>query len=706
VFLPELQVVAAVASDRHEPERTDRGMQHRGWIWLISIAVLLGGCSRLSGNTGGSATNEEKVPEAFVAPEYSTVTGSGSGVVVNGRISRGTLNVGMSNFPTWKVELTVANHTASAVRLGESMMVLEKLPKVDDMAGIYVARESKRTSGRLKRMSTRYGLLWGLSVGLDSPGVWPFAALPGGSSMSTLDLFVLAASVKFVKPYYPDGGYPPVPSGQQVVIREEIVVPLKRDPESTILLPPAVLEEGKAPIHFVLRFNGVSKTSTLQLGNLGATADGQRLEPVDSKSYSVRDPSLAALPDDPTQPWWLRLHALNWLAEARFEETAPILMKYASDQSAPANVRAAALLNLGMHQYKAAVPLLLATLENQNDAFARAVGIAALAEMGDPAVSARIRPLLNDPEETVVRETVAAIGQLKDVESVGPLLNLLVDTKRKKQYDAIAVALTQIGTSEALAGLVRISSDRKLANESRAAAISAIGKAAYPPAVKMLRDIAVDERDDSSLRSSAISALAKTGSPEAWVGIKAASAALEKSVAETALRAMSQSKDNAHRSYVIETAGRTGDRLQEAALKLIYQEKPGGAAPTLRRVLHDPATPASLLPHALKGLTANGDAVGTDDLAPLWGAYQRESDPSVGEALADGLIEAKFDDKSVIPHLVAGLDEDKNKLWYSHIKLLRYLSGQMIGPEYRFGEKKEHKADFDKWREWWAHESK
>ena len=499
-----------------------------------------------------------------------------------------------------------------------------------------------------------------------------------------------------MKPYYPDGGYPAVGARRQVVLREEILVPLKSGPQFVLLLPPFVSEEGKTPIQTVFRFD---------IG--GPSAGEQSLQPAESTRYPLDDAVTTQLPSDVTQPLWLRLHALNWLAESNFDKSVEMLLRFASDQSSPRMMRFAALLNFGLHQYKPAISVILTSLNHKTDLVERAVAVAALGEMRESSVAAQLRPLLNDSNETLAYETIEAIGKLKDSESVVALLGMLGDKKKEKQYSAIAQSLVQIGSPEAWHGLLTLVADRKSGFQTRRSAALALGSAQYGPVIPILARVLADENEEKGIRLNMISALESIGGPESWTAIRSACSAREMSVAQSALQAMVRSKDAAHKKYVIEIAGKAGHPLREDAIGQIKFHKINGAGATLKAIIRDPLTPGKLLPEALSALVAIGEELESDDLVPLWSAYQKEKDSSIGGRLADALIAGKFNDKTTILFLVAGLDEGKNKLWFANVKLLRHLTGQKLGPEYEFsGDKKSRKADLDKWREWWAQQPK
>jgi HEAT repeat protein len=540
-------------------------------------------------------------------------------------------------------------------------------------------------------MWDRYGLAWGLTVAPDSPGIWPFGALPGGSSLSTVDRFMMALSSTWIKPYYPGGGYPTVAAGRALVVKEEVLVPLKSGPQWVVVIPPVVREPGKTPVQTVWRFDVND-----------ALAPGKELTADDTKTYSLDATTLARLAGDAAQPQWLRLHALNWLSETSFDAARDLLVQSAGDEGAARTLRNSAILNLGLHQHKAALPLMLARLSS-TEAVDRAVAVAALGEVNEASVAARLRPVLDDPDAAVVVRTIGALGKLKDGESVAPLLSRLADPKKEDQVDAIAEALAQIGTQQAWSGLVAAASDRKAPFQARRAVMRALGNAKHEPALSPLATIVGNDGEEDGIRMNAVDALGRLGGREALASIRAAVSTKKRAVAESALRSLAGSKDPASVAHVVEIAGTPGHPLREHAVDQIAAHKLPNTAATLRAVIRDPAAPTKTQLQAAAALGATGQALEPADTAALWTAYQREKDAYLGSRLADALVEQKFSDKGAIAALVAGLDPDRNKHWFANVRLLRHLTGESFGPESESaGDKKSRAADLARWRAWWS----
>ncbi len=46
------------------------------------------------------------------------------------------------------------------------------------------------------------------------------------------------------------------------------------------------------------------------------------------------------------------------------------------------------------------------------------------------------------------------------------------------------------------------------------------------------------------------------------------------------------------------------------------------------------------------------------------------------------------------------LDPARNPLWYEDIRLLKHLTGQDLGPDYKSVDEKNRDAAVEKWRQW------
>lgn len=230
-----------------------------------------------------------------------------------------------------------------------------------------------------------------------------------------------------------------------------------------------------------------------------------------------------------------------------------------------------------------------------------------------------------------------------------------------------------------------------------------LGEARYGPATPVLTKVLNDDRDEEGIRSNMISALGSLGSPDAWAAIAAVADGKNKSLAMSAVQAMGGSKDPAQIAHVIEIAGKTGHAQRDTALNQIRYRKLAGAGSTLRAVIREAPVSADLRTTAASALVATNERLEAEDFTALWTAYERERDRNARRLLADALIEGGFADKARIPMLIGGLDEDKNRSWFGNVRLLRHLTGQKLGPENEgSGDKKTRKAEFEKWREWWA----
>jgi HEAT repeat protein len=393
---------------------------------------------------------------------------------------------------------------------------------------------------------------------------------------------------------------------------------------------------------------------------------------------------------------------LNWLAETQFEATSAVFRNLASQGGVPRQLKFAAMLNLGIHQHKEGLPALVASLK-ENDPLTQAVAIAALGELGEAAAAAEVRPFLSSRNDLIAATSAEAAGMLRDGESVAVLLKFLGDKNHEKRHPLIAKALSKIGTQPAWDGLLATAAGRKFGFQARRSAALSLGKARYGPATPVLTKVLNDDREDKGIRLNTISALALLGSEDAWAAITAVAGGKNQSLARWAVKEMGGSKNPAQIAQVIEIAGKAGHAQRETALDQIRYRKLAGAGPTLRAVIREASVSADLRAVAASALAATSEKLEDEDFSALWMAWERERDPYARERLADALIAGGFGDKTRIPELIDGLDEDKNQSWFANVKLLRHLTGQKLGPENKYsGDKKTRKAEFEKWRAWRA----
>jgi HEAT repeat protein len=382
-------------------------------------------------------------------------------------------------------------------------------------------------------------------------------------------------------------------------------------------------------------------------------------------------------------------------------------MRLASENAGPRWLKLAAMLNLGQHHHKPALPLLVRALKESSDPLDQAVAIASLGELGEKTAAADIRPFLTNRNPTVGASAADAVGNLKDEDSVPVLLKLLADRNQEKLHAAICKALSRVGTKPARDGLVGAVADRKHGFQARRWAVLTLGESRYEEAAPVLIKVLADPRDDSGIRMNVISALASLGGPDAWAAIQTAAEGKDKSLAMSAVQAMGGSKDPAQIARVLDIAAKAGHPQRETALNQIRYRKLAGAGATLRTAIRDASTPTDVRITAAAALKAINEPFAAEDWNALWAAYERERDRYARARLADALIEAGFADKGRISSLINELDDDKNQAWYASVKLLRHLSGQKFGPENEFsGDKKSRRAEFDKWRKWWAAQAK
>jgi hypothetical protein len=123
----------------------------------------------------------------------------------------------------------------------------------------------------------------------------------------------------------------------------------------------------------------------------------------------------------------------------------------------------------------------------------------------------------------------------------------------------------------------------------------------------------------------------------------------------------------------------------------------------LRTVLSDVARGGADRAAAFTAIKAiDAGQIADTDRSALWAAFTGTREERPAEQVAKALIAGGFNDRSVVPALIAGLDEGRNKAWFANVLLLRHLTGQAIGPEYSFGSRQSHEAEFARWRTWAA----
>ena len=116
---------------------------------------------------------------------------------------------------------------------------------------------------------------------------------------------------------------------------------------------------------------------------------------------------------------------------------------------------------------------------------------------------AKLMPLLEDADISVVRAAVRALGACGSLSDVGPVKRLLMAKDTTLRVEA-AVALAKVGSSSGPAALERLSFDQnEKVRQQIATAIGELGDAVYIPTLIRLLD------DRSSVRRAALNALSK-----------------------------------------------------------------------------------------------------------------------------------------------------------------------------------------------------
>lgn len=237
-------------------------------------------------------------------------------------------------------------------------------------------------------------------------------------------------------------------------------------------------------------------------------------------------------------------------------------------RSSPPATRA----SIWLHLQEVAEPreLLLQAMQSSDPA-ARAAAIDLLAERGDPSVAPAIRKALTSPLSEVRARAAAALGRLRDAESVTPLCRAL---QHGGDLPLIAAtALGEIGDARAVPDLIGVLTSGTRAAEAdlrwtAAAALGRIGDPSAAPALcRALRDPIREVREGAAealgalASETAVPALCEAlADPEERVVLRAAAALghLQSSAAVEPLCRSFDAKSPAVRAQVLRSLGEIG----------------------------------------------------------------------------------------------------------------------------------------------------
>ncbi len=608
---------------------------------------------------------KEQVKTKSHKEEEKPLSNGSKEIVMSATVTRSGFDFGGLSGPAWNITMLVQNPTDSELELGESLVLLEKARSSSRYLGLYIAREREAPAAHLARMSSRYGLTWGYEV--KTNGQYSMAFVGGGH---------FSMSFSSTDPY--EGlAYGRVSPRAERKIEVQIPAPYS-------------LKEGQGREYFVLILPSVrlvnagveQMTRTMLRFDVGEAKRGDTFKPVDAVTMTMRAADLRAVAVNSAQEDWRRIFTLNWLVEAHPKEAVDLLLETVAQKDAPPSLRSAAAINLGAMKVGAAIQPLSEVVRTAEDVAFRQHAIEALGEIGNPAAAPVIRPLLDDASDELAVAAIKAVGKLKDAEAVGVLLVMLKKNERRRgltgmmilappqksdRDEAAADALAAIGNRAAVEGLLGLLRDPRPWMPGLAA--EKLGLTGSPDAVAPLADVVADRKAAKELQIKCISSLGKLGGPEALAALRGALDSEREELREAAISALGA------------IGGQEANQAMLAALKSRHSNVRAKAASQLR-------------------IWKQAEAI-----TPLWQAYQIETDEGTSEAIATALIELKFGEKEVALFLMGRLDPKvdtkKKPYWFDDVRLLRHLTGQKFGPEYKRADKKQREAELLKWRQWW-----
>ncbi len=441
--------------------------------------------------------------------EETPVTGAGQGVVWSAKLTRfQKRDEGSSpawSTPAWRVKLQISNYTKAKVELGGLLAVIEPADGHDEYASVYIALHSETEGPSLKMVEERYGFQWGVDV-QGTLGLWPIGRVASG--MSANDRFALMfrspGEYNFV-----GGGFGSVSPRSKREITEEVLFPIG-------------VKTGSSRVVVVAPSYRVGTGSTIQQQIFSFDATGFDLSKAPSAEQDFKEPkatsvtrtvaSLTATAESSSEPVWMRLLALSLLADTNLQAAEPVLLRFAADKTQE-QIQLSAVANLGAWKSKAAVAPLTALLGTAGDAV-KAMAVQALGEIGDPAATPAVRPLLNDTKMKPF--AVEALGKLKDEESV-PFL--LADIRKGTSEDSIPASesLGLIASEAAVNGLVAIASDQEAVQFARIRAFVALTTIGSPKALAPAAAVLADKKEERIHFQAVgmLAALVKQGNAEA-----------------------------------------------------------------------------------------------------------------------------------------------------------------------------------------------
>ena len=703
-----------------------------------------------------AATAEEKGKSN--KEEEKPVHGPGTGVAVSATVKSSSFSNGQIQGPAYEIKLQVKNYSPNELQLGDVVMVLEKEKGSDLFASSYVARETAGATAPDKdrekdafssafssldavtSFKRRFQMDWGEDI--DNKG-------------SSLQIFSAGGriAISLSSPgIYQGLGWGRVSAHAERTIEYLVPFPfkVKGTRESLALVAPSVRTRSAMPGNAsvtILRFDPEE------------VKEGEGFKLAETTVVPLRTADLQAMVNNKQLDAWRRLFAMNWLVDASSKTVGPLLLHILNDQGSPVILRAGAGTNLAKLKSKEAVQSLIAILANAPDDKMRWWSIEDLGEIGDLAAAPSIRNYLTNSTGEIAASAMQAVGKLKDPDAVAPLLAILADKKNDNRHAPAASSLAAIGNADAVKGLLAILNDKQ--SRDREMVAGKLGESGAADAIPALAAIANDPGAPEGLRRSAIGSLGKLGGPDSLTALRRAATGDKEPARAAALSALADTKDAGAVAALIEYAENNGYASRKEAIAVLGRAKKTEALPSLRKLAGDKTAPGAVRARACEALRnmedkqavaslqsalddsdkemysqalmalheiSAKDSEGADLAAlksvhsevrrlsaehikeaktpntarPLWTAYQAERDEYTGTSLVEAMTAVKFNDRSVVSFLIARLDAKTNKLWFSDVELLRLISGQKFGPEFRYGDEKIRDAELAKWREWGA----
>lgn len=687
--------------------------------------------------------------------EEKPLSGAGKGIVVSATVTRSAYRTGYGpgsmSSPAWDITLLIQNHTNGELQLGDSLILIEKERDSQEYLAFYAARERSEPAIGLARMKQRFNLSWGYEVKPDGSYMMMFTG--GGMFHITMS---------HADPY-PGSGYGRVSARAERQIKVQIPAPyrLKGTTEYIAVIPPSV-KPVKAPpqsqnwaTQTALRFEaGAVKdgetlkpatTTTIPLRGAdlrpmvaNSTHDlWQRIFALnwlaETQPKTAVEPVLETLVDKNAPPLLRSSAALNLGALKAAPAVQPLIETLRSTEDA--TLMQSAINALGDIGDGVAAPAVRPFLNRHEESMGPVVAAAieAVGKLKDAESVETLVAVFTDQKrkrlQSAAGDALAAIGNRA---AMSALLNLLRDTRNEVSVEA-AEKLALTGAPEAVTALVAVVNDRKTSKELRSKAISSLGKLGGAEALNTLRAAADSEREE--IRNDALEALGKMKDTPALEAVilfaeKGGYASRVKAVRVLSASGKADALPSLRRIVADKSApgnvrkegcqalARMKDKSGVASLQAALEETDGELYYAALDALSDIDAPEAgqAAAQALKSghnrvrqraALHMREKISADFIPALWQAYQAEANELVAGSIADALIKLKFSDtdKDAIRFLFARLDPKvdpkKKPYWFDDVRLLRHLTGQKFGPEYKWADKKEREAEFLKWQQWW-----